>query len=152
MHGHTYAGHPLACAAGLAVQQVMKRDNLLANVRTQGAHLERRLKERFANHHHVGDVRGRGLFWAIELVADRTTKAPFDPALKLNGRIRDEGMARGLMCYPMGGTIDGRQGDHVVLAPPYIVEAKEIDTIVERLGEAVDAAIAATGAPALAAR
>jgi adenosylmethionine-8-amino-7-oxononanoate aminotransferase len=143
MHGHTYGGHPVALAAGLAVQKVIKDENLLANVATQGERLERRLRERFGNHHHVGDVRGRGLFWAIELVADRATKAAFDPARKLHLAIRNAGMARGLMCYPMGGTIDGRSGDHVVLAPPFIADGATIDTIVERLGEAVDAAIAA---------
>ena len=152
MHGHTYMGHPVACAAGLAVQKAIKDENLLANVRTQGERLERRLRERFANHHHVGDVRGRGLFWAVELVADRATKAAFDPAYKLHARIRTEGMARGLMCHPMGGTIDGRSGDHVVLAPPFIADGATIDTIVERLGEAVDAAISATGVAAASAR
>jgi adenosylmethionine-8-amino-7-oxononanoate aminotransferase len=139
-HGYTYMGHPLACAAALAVQQVLRRDDLLANVRGQGAHLARRLTERFGNHPFVGDVRGRGLFWAIELVADRHSKEPFDPKLKLNAAIKREAMARGLMVYPMGGTIDGARGDHVLLAPPYIVEAPTIDTIVERLGDAVDAA------------
>jgi adenosylmethionine-8-amino-7-oxononanoate aminotransferase len=137
-HGHTYIGHPLACAAGLAVQQTIKRDNLLANVRTMGAHLRRRLGERFGNHAHVGDIRGRGLFQAIELVEDRLTKAPFDPALKLHAKVKKAAMARGLMVYPMGGTIDGRQGDHVLLAPPFIVNEGQIDEIVERLGAAVD--------------
>jgi adenosylmethionine-8-amino-7-oxononanoate aminotransferase len=142
-HGHTYLGHPLACAAALAVQKVIRRDGLLANVREQGEHLRRRLSERFGNHHHVGDVRGRGLFQAIELVSDRGTKEPFDPALKLHARIKAEAMARGLMVYPMGGTIDGRRGDHVLLAPPFIVREADIDLIVERLGEAVDATLAA---------
>jgi adenosylmethionine-8-amino-7-oxononanoate aminotransferase len=137
-HGHTYIGHPLACAAGLAVQQTIKRDNLLANVRTMGAHLRRRLGERFGNHAHVGDIRGRGLFQAIELVEDRLTRQPFDPALKLHAKVKKAAMARGLMVYPMGGTIDGRQGDHVLLAPPFIVNEGQIDEIVERLGAAVD--------------
>jgi len=141
-HGHTYLGHPLACAGALAVQKVIRRDGLLANVRRQGEHLTRRLKERFGNHHHVGDVRGRGLFQAIELVADRASKATFAPQHKLHARIKQEAMARGLMVYPMGGTIDGVHGDHVLLAPPFISAAQDIDTIVERLGEAVDAAIA----------
>ena len=141
-HGHTYLGHPLACAAALAVQKVIRRDNLLANVRAQGQHLERRLNERFGNHHHVGDVRGRGLFQAIELVADRGSKQPFDPKYKLHARIKQQAMQRGLMVYPMGGTLDGARGDHVVLAPPFIVEASDIDIIVDRLGDAVDAAIA----------
>lgn len=140
-HGHTYMGHPMAAAAGLAVQEVIRRDNLLENVRSMGAHLSRRLNERFGNHHHVGDIRGRGLFQAIELVADRGSKEPFDPALKLHARIKREAMARGLMVYPMGGTIDGRLGDHVLIAPPFIVTKRDVDTIVERLGEAVDAAI-----------
>jgi adenosylmethionine-8-amino-7-oxononanoate aminotransferase len=140
-HGHTYLGHPLACAGALAVQQVIRRDNLLDNVRRQGVHLTRRLNERFGNHHHVGDVRGRGLFRAIELVRDRAKQEPFDPKHKLHARIKQEAMARGLMVYPMGGTIDGARGDHVLLAPPFIVNAEAIDTIVERLGDSVDAAI-----------
>jgi adenosylmethionine-8-amino-7-oxononanoate aminotransferase len=141
-HGHTYIGHPLACAAGLAVQQTIKRDNLLANVRAMGAHLRRRLGERFGNHAHVGDIRGRGLFQAIELVEDRLTKAPFDPARKLQAKVKKAAMARGLMVYPMGGTIDGRRGDHVLLAPPFIVTESQIDEIVDRLGAAVDDALA----------
>jgi adenosylmethionine-8-amino-7-oxononanoate aminotransferase len=143
-HGHTYMGHPMAAAAGLAVQEVIRRDNLLENVRSMGAHLSRRLNERFGNHHHVGDIRGRGLFQAIELVADRGSKEPFDPALKLHARIKREAMARGLMVYPMGGTIDGRRGDHVLIAPPFIVTESDVDTIVDRLGDAVDAAVRST--------
>jgi adenosylmethionine-8-amino-7-oxononanoate aminotransferase len=139
-HGHTYMGHPMAAAAGLAVQNVIRSDNLLENVRSMGVHLARRLNERFGNHHHVGDIRGRGLFQAIELVTDRGSKEPFDPALKLHARIKREAMARGLMVYPMGGTIDGISGDHVLLAPPFIVDEATVDTIVERLGDAVDAA------------
>jgi adenosylmethionine-8-amino-7-oxononanoate aminotransferase len=141
-HGHTYLGHPLACAGALAVQRVIRRDNLLANVNKQGETLMRRLGDRFGNHHHVGDVRGRGLFRAIELVQDRATKEPFDPKHKLHARIKQQAMERGLMVYPMGGTLDGGRGDHVLLAPPFIVEAPDIDIIVERLGDAVDAAIA----------
>lgn len=141
-HSQTYNGHPLACATALAVQTVIERDGLLANVRKQGGHLERRLKERFGNHHHVGDVRGRGHFWGIELVADRATKAPFEAGLKLNARIKQAAMARGLLVYPMGGTADGASGDHVLLAPPFIADSGVMDSIVERLGEAVDAAIA----------
>jgi adenosylmethionine-8-amino-7-oxononanoate aminotransferase len=141
-HSHTFMGHPLACAAALAVQRVIRRDNLLANVREQGAYLMRRLNERFGNHPFVGDVRGRGLFQAVELVADRGTKAPFDPALKLGARVKRAAMERGLMVYPMGGTVDGARGDHVLLAPPFIVDAPVVDTIVERLGDAVDAATA----------
>jgi adenosylmethionine-8-amino-7-oxononanoate aminotransferase len=142
-HSHTYTGHPLACAAALAVQRVIRRDNLLANVREQGARLSRRLNERFGNHPFVGDVRGRGLFQGIEIVADRGTKETFDPAKKIHARIKKEAMARGLMVYPMGGTVDSIRGDHVLLAPPFILDAAAVDTIVERLGEAVDAAVSA---------
>lgn len=143
-HGHTYIGHPLSCAAALAVQRVIQRDGLLANVREQGAHLTRRLRERFGNHPFVGDIRGRGLFQAIELVADRNSKEPFDPAKKLHARIKKEAMAHGLIVYPMGGGVDGQRGDHVLLAPPFIVDAGIVDMIVERLGDSVDAALAST--------
>jgi adenosylmethionine-8-amino-7-oxononanoate aminotransferase len=139
-HSHTYTGHPLACAAALAVQEVIRRDNLLANVRDQGARLTRRLQERFGNHPFVGDVRGRGLFQGVELVADRASKEPFDPARKIYAKVKQEAMARGLMTYPMGGTVDGVRGDHILLAPPFIIDSDAIDTIVERLGEAIDAA------------
>jgi adenosylmethionine-8-amino-7-oxononanoate aminotransferase len=141
-HGHTYMAHPLACAAGLAVQETIQRDNLLANVREMGALLQRRLGERFGNHAHVGDIRGRGLFQAVELVEDRSTKTPFDPARKLHARVKKAAMARGLMVYPMGGTIDGQRGDHVLLAPPFIVTADQIGEIVDRLGSAIDDALA----------
>ncbi len=132
----------MAAAAGLAVQDVIRRDDLLTNVVAMGGYLQRRLEERFANHHHVGDIRGRGLFRGVELVADRDSKEPFAPPLKLNALIKREAMARGLIVYPMGGTIDGVRGDHVLLAPPFIVNEGQVDAIVERLGDAVDAAIA----------
>jgi adenosylmethionine-8-amino-7-oxononanoate aminotransferase len=141
-HGHTYMGHPMAAAAGLAVQDVIRRDGLLANVVAMGGQLQRRLEERFANHHHIGDIRGRGLFRGVELVADRGSKEPFAPELKLNASVKREAMARGLLVYPMGGTIDGARGDHVLLAPPFIVNREQVDVIVERLGDAVDAAVA----------
>ncbi len=141
-HGFTYIGHPTACAAGLAVQRTIERDGLLDNVRRRGAALRERLEARFGTHRHVGDIRGRGLFLGLELVADRATRAPFDPGLKLHARIRAEAMARGLMCYPGGGTIDGRRGDHVLLAPPFIIEAEHVERIAELLGEALDAALA----------
>ena len=140
-HGHTYMGHPMAAAAALAVQEVIERDDLIANVVAMGDLLQRRLAERFANNPFVGDIRGRGLFRALELVEDRASKRPFDPALKMHARVKREAMARGLMVYPMGGTIDGVQGDHVLLAPPFIVNPEQVETIVERLGEAVDAAL-----------
>jgi adenosylmethionine-8-amino-7-oxononanoate aminotransferase len=141
-HGHTYMGHPMAAAAALAVQEVIRRDGLLANVRAMGTLLDEQLKERFADHAHVGDIRGRGLLRGVELVADREAKVPFHPSRKLHARIKLEAMARGLMVYPMGGTVDGAWGDHVLLAPPFIVEPRHVHTIVTRLGEAIDAALA----------
>src|SRR5271157_394459 len=141
-HGHTYMGHPMAAAAALAVQDVIRRDSLLANVVAMGGRLQRRLEERFGQNPFVGDIRGRGLFWALELVSDRASKAPFDPALKFHAHVKREAMARGLMVYPMGGTMDGVSGDHVLLAPPFIVEAPQVDAIVERLGSSLEAALA----------
>ncbi|MDA8050203.1 MAG: aspartate aminotransferase family protein [Rhodospirillales bacterium] len=141
VHGHTYQAHPVACAAALAVQRVIAEDGLLANVRAMGARLEAGLAERFGNHPHVGDIRGRGLFHALEFVADRATREPFLPRLRVHERVKAEALARGLAIYPMGGTIDGATGDHVIVAPPYIIDATGIDMIVERLGKAVEAAL-----------
>ncbi|MCY1167049.1 putative aminotransferase [compost metagenome] len=143
MHGHTYIGHPVACAAALEVQRILQREHLVEASRVHGLALQRKLQAAFSSHPHVGDIRGRGLFQAIELVADRQTKQPFAPQLQLNARIREQAMARGLMVYAMGGTIDGRQGDHILLAPPFIVEERDLDAIVTRLADAVDAALAA---------
>ncbi|MEB3099777.1 aspartate aminotransferase family protein [Achromobacter sp. D10] len=140
-HGHTYLGHAIACAASLAVQDVIRRDQLLARVRAQGEGLRQRLESALGAHPHVGDIRGRGLFMGVELVQDRGSKQTFDPALTLHARIKREAMARGLMVYPMGGTIDGRQGDHVLLAPPFIISDDELDQLTERLRGAIDAAI-----------
>ncbi len=145
-HGHTYQAHPVACAAALAVQQVIAEEGLLDNVRAMGGRLEAALTERLGNHRNIGDIRGRGLFHAVEFVTDRATKAPFDPALKLHERVKREAFARGLACYPMGGTIDGTHGDHAILAPPYTVTAAQVDAIVERFGDAVDAALAGVNA------
>jgi len=137
-HGHTYQAHPVACAAALAVQRIIRADNLLENVRAMGVRLETALQERFGNHAHVGDIRGRGLFWALEFVEDRASRRSFDPNRKINEMVKDAAMAAGVMIYPMGGTIDGKVGDHVIVAPAYTVTAVEIDRIVERLGQAVD--------------
>ena len=141
LHGHTYIGHPVAAAAALAVQEAIDQEGLLGRVRAAGDSLRRLLSEAFGKHAHVGDIRGRGLLQAIELVQQRDTKAPFDPALRLHARIKDEAMERGLMVYPMGGTIDGRHGDHVLLAPPFISSDAELAEMVSRLRAAVDAAL-----------
>jgi adenosylmethionine-8-amino-7-oxononanoate aminotransferase len=141
-HGHTYMAHPTACAAALAVQEAIVEEQLLGRVRLQGAKLRELLDARLGAHRHVGDIRGRGLLLGLELVADRATKRPFAPERRLHARIKAEAMARGLMCYPNGGTIDGNRGDHVLLAPPYIVSDKELEQVVDRLAAAIDAALA----------
>ncbi len=141
-HGHTYLGHAVACAASLAVQEVIQRDQLLARVRQQGEGLMQRLRAALGEHPHVGDIRGRGLFLGVELVAERASKAVFDPELAVHARVKREAMARGLMVYPMGGTIDGRQGDHVLIAPPFIISDDELDQLTDRLLGAIDAATA----------
>jgi adenosylmethionine-8-amino-7-oxononanoate aminotransferase len=141
-HGHTYMGHPVAAAAALAVQKVIQRDCLLGAVTVRGASFRRMLREAFGAHPHVGDIRGRGLLLGLELVQDRGSKAPFDPALKLHAAVKEQAMARGLMIYPMGGTIDGRQGDHILLAPPFITTEAELAEITGRLADALAAALA----------
>ena len=143
-HGHTYLGHAVACAAALAVQRVIIRDNLLSQVGKRGEALQGMLQQRFGDHPHVGDIRGRGLFWGVELVSDRATKQWFDPSRKLHARIKAEAMAEGLMVYPMSGTVDGVRGDHILLAPPFIASEDELAQIVQRLGVAVDRAIQAS--------
>jgi adenosylmethionine-8-amino-7-oxononanoate aminotransferase len=144
-HGHTYMGHPTACAAALAVQRKIERLELMPRVRALGETLADRLVERLGNHPYVGDIRGRGLFRGIELVQDRASKQPFEPALKVHAQIKRHAMERGLICYPAGGTADGAKGDHVLIAPPFIIEEPEIDVLVERLGDAIDAALTDTG-------
>ena len=141
-HGHTYLGHAVACAAALAVQQVIERDGLLQKVQRGAPVLQALLAEKFKNHAHVGDVRGRGFFWGVELVQDRATQAPFDPARRLHAKVKAAAFARGLLVYPMGGTVDGRYGDHILLAPPFITTEADLTQIVDRLADAVDAAIA----------
>ncbi|RQZ32763.1 aspartate aminotransferase family protein [Burkholderia sp. Bp9090] len=145
-HGHTYLGHATACAAALEVQRVIAEEKLLDNVQARGEQLRASLREQYGAHPHVGDVRGRGLFVGVELVRDRDSKATFDPALKLHAAVKREAMQRGLMVYPMGGTIDGVHGDHILVAPPFVCTAQQIDTIVERLSGAIDAALASAGA------
>jgi adenosylmethionine-8-amino-7-oxononanoate aminotransferase len=140
-HGHTYLGHAVACAAALAVQKVIARDGLLDQVKARGNTLQALLQKAIGLHPHVGDIRGRGLFWGIEMVADRASKQWFDPSHKLHARIKSAAMAEGLMVYPMGGTVDGKCGDHVLLAPPFIASESELEQIVLRLQRAIDVSI-----------
>jgi adenosylmethionine-8-amino-7-oxononanoate aminotransferase len=140
-HGHTYLGHPAACAAGVAVLKDIEQRNLLGNVNAMGSKLLSALEARFGQHPNVGDVRGRGLFLGVELVADKETKQPFSSALKLNADIKKRALAGGLMCYPMGGTLDGLEGDHVLLAPPYIIDDGHVNEIVDKLDAAINGAL-----------
>lgn len=141
-HGHTYTSHPVAAAAALAVQRVIQRDCLLGAVTVRGTAFKRLLKDAFGSHPHVGDIRGRGLLWGLELVKDRDGKQPFAPELKLHAKVKEAAMGCGLLVYPMGGTIDGERGDHVLLAPPFISTEAELAEIVARLQEALARALA----------
>jgi adenosylmethionine-8-amino-7-oxononanoate aminotransferase len=145
-HGQTYAGHTLSVAAALGVQKAIEREGLLARVRHLGGLLSRRLQERLGQHPHVGDIRGRGLFIGLELVADRDTKAPFDPAAKLWQRIRRIGFEDGIVCYPTGGCVDGVRGDQVILAPPFVLADAQVDEIVDKVSGVIDRAVAAARA------
>ncbi len=142
-HGHTYIGHPAACAGGLAVVKALIERDLIARCGQMGERLAQALSERFAQHPHVGDIRGRGLFRGLEFVRDRETKAPFDPSLKVNARLKQAAFDAGLICYPMGGTIDGRLGDHVLLAPPFIISDDQITELVDKLDQAIETVMAA---------
>lgn len=138
-HGHTYLGHPVACAAALAVQAEIRP--LLPQVRSLGAQLMAMLKDRFAEHPNVGDIRGRGLFLGIELVADRRTREPLAPELKTHSRIKATALERGLLCYPMGGTVDGTRGDHVLLAPPFICHVDHMAELTDKLAQAIESVL-----------
>lgn len=140
-NGHTYMGHPLACAASLAVQKYIEENDLLSNVVARGAELTDALRAQFGQHPNVGDIRGRGLFIGLELVSDRASKEPFDPSKKIHARTKAAALDEGLMCYPMGGTIDGRRGDHILLAPPFITTSDQVHEIVDKLGRALDASL-----------
>ena len=140
-HGHTYMGHPTASAAALAVQRRISDDDLTARVREKGAVLSQALESHFGQHPNVGDIRGRGFFRGLELVADRESKEPFDPGLKLNAALKREAMDVGLICYTAGGTIDGRRGDHVLLAPPFIIEDDQIGELADKLEQALARAL-----------
>src|SRR4030095_12773977 len=133
-HGHTYLGHPIACAAALAVQHTIQEEKLLDNVVKQGLTLRAALEARLESTPHVGDIGGRGFFLGIEFVADRGTKEPYSPGVKFHQLVKREAMARGVLCYPMGGAIDGQRGDHVLLAPPFIIGESEVAEIADGVG------------------
>lgn len=141
VHGHTYQAHPVACTGALEVQRIIREEQLISRVRLRGRALEARLRDRFKEHPYVGDIRGRGLFWALEFVADRATKTPFDPSRATYWKIKEAALDVGLAIYPTGGTRDGIWGDHLIIAPPYNVSEDELEEIVERLDVALKSAL-----------
>ncbi|MEL7211822.1 MAG: aspartate aminotransferase family protein [Pseudomonadota bacterium] len=140
-HGHTYLGHPVACAAANAVVTKLTDGGLANQAAERGAYLEIALRNAFDQHPHVGDIRGRGMFRGLEFVADRDSKTPFDPDKKLATRLKAKAMENGLICYPMNGTIDGKHGDHVLLAPPFIATEAQLDELVEKLSDSLAAVL-----------
>jgi adenosylmethionine-8-amino-7-oxononanoate aminotransferase len=136
-HGHTYIGHPIACAAALAVVTKLTDGGMTARAAQMGEILQNALVAAFGQHAHVGDIRGRGMFRGIELVAERETKAPFDPAKQVAARFKKAAFANGLICYPMNGTIDGHFGDHILIAPPFIITEDQIDELVGKLSDSL---------------
>ncbi|KEO56065.1 aspartate aminotransferase family protein [Thioclava pacifica] len=136
-HGHTYIGHPTATAAGDAVVKKLTEGGMVTRAAEQGEKLDAALREAFGQHPHIGDIRGRGMFRGLEIVADRATKAPMDPAKAVNKKIKAAAFEAGLVCYPMGGTIDGQRGDHILLAPPFIISDDQIGELVDKLGTAI---------------
>lgn len=140
-HGHTYIGHPTACAGALAVVNKLANEGLVERSAQMGAKLQTSLEQAFAQHPNIGDIRGRGLFCGLEIVEDRETKKPFDPSLGIHKKIKAAAFEAGLLCYPMGGTVDGVNGDHVLLAPPFILEDPHIDEITQKLSVAFEQVI-----------
>jgi adenosylmethionine-8-amino-7-oxononanoate aminotransferase len=140
-HGHTYLGHPVACAAAHAVVKKIMDRRMLDRVLSQGVRLHKALLDKFGEHPNVGDIRGRGLFFGLEFVRERDSKAPFPPEFAFNKKLKQNAFEAGLICYPMGGTLDGQQGDHVLLAPPFIIDDTHIDEIVDKLDTAIKATL-----------
>ncbi|KAF7174242.1 hypothetical protein CNMCM5623_006771 [Aspergillus felis] len=140
-HGHTFQAHPISCAAALAVQRIIRRDNLLENCVKMGTILERCLREQLGDEKHVGDIRGRGLFYAVEFVQDRAEKSPFEPKQQFGFLVQKEALKLGVAVYPGTGTVDGVRGDHILIAPPFTVKEHEIRHIVEVVTEAYKVAV-----------
>ncbi len=140
-HGHTYIAHPTACAAGLAVTKSILDRDLLIQVNVMGDRFKTALQAQFGSHPHIGDIRGRGLFLGLEIVEDRTTKEPFASSKQVNKHIKKAAFEAGLVCYPMGGTIDGQNGDHILLAPPFIISDAQVDEVVSKLDQAIQTVI-----------
>lgn len=143
IHGHTYQGHPLAAAGALEVQRIIREEKLIENVARLAPVLEGALNDRFGNHPHIGEIRGRGFFWALEFVRDRATKQPYAPSVNFTEHLKKAALEAGVLIYPSNGTVDGVNGDHVIIAPPFNTTEAEIAEIVDRLGTTVDRTLAA---------
>lgn len=137
-HGHTYVGHATACAAGLAVQKELDTNCLLERVADLAKPFEETLLNAVGDHPNVGDIRGRGLFWGIEFVQDRETKAPFLAEHKIPSQLKASAMQEGLICYPAGGKTQGGSGAHILLAPPFILESRHLDELSGKLKATLD--------------
>lgn len=140
-HGHTYLAHPAACAGSHAVVSAILALGLLDRVQYLGERFQQELRSALGQHPHIGDIRGRGLFLGLEIVENRETKAPFDPSRQINKKLKKQAFEGGLICYPMGGTIDGKRGDHVLLAPPFITSDAQVDEVVSKLKNAFEAVV-----------
>jgi len=136
-HGHTYLGHPVAAAAANAVIKKLINNDLVTRSAEKGKKLSNMLESKFSQHPNVGDIRGRGLFQGIEFVEDREKKKPLDPGLKFATKLKMNAFEAGLICYPMSGTRDGKNGDHVLLAPPFIIEDSQMDELIEKIDSAI---------------
>jgi adenosylmethionine-8-amino-7-oxononanoate aminotransferase len=138
LNGHTYMSHAIACAGALAVLKVIEEDQLLGQVRLQGAKFKQMLIDTFSDHPNIGDIRGRGLFWGLEIVKDKKTKEPFPAEFNLAGKIKQDILDNGMLSYPSQGCVDGLSGDHILLAPPYTVTDEELDIIIETTKKCLD--------------
>jgi adenosylmethionine-8-amino-7-oxononanoate aminotransferase len=137
-HGHTYQAHPTSCAAALAVQKIVLRDGLIARCAAMGKFLESMLRTELQDCWSVGDIRGRGLFWTVEFVKDKETKETFDPSVHFGVRVQQAAFSKGVALYPCRGTVDGTKGDHLMLAPPFIITEEELRTVCKVLREAIE--------------
>ncbi|KAF5253742.1 hypothetical protein FANTH_1434 [Fusarium anthophilum] len=137
-HGHTYQAHPVSCAAALAIQKIIRRDNLVTRAATLGARLHKSLVEIFQDLEFVGNIRGRGLFWGIEFVKDKKTKTPFDTKIRFGVKVQERAFQLGLAVYPGSGTADGKKGDHVIVSPPLTITEDEMDELLVLLKKAYD--------------
>jgi len=137
-HGHTYIGHPTACAASLAVMHAIRDEGLLYNVQSQGVYLQQQLAERFVEHPHIGDIRGRGLFRGVELVADRAAKSALPLQGAIAAKLKAQMMENGLLCYPGSGSIDGKLGHHILIAPAFISQISDLDFLVDALEHSIN--------------